>query len=508
MVFTSLLGKKYRPTIFLGSPEAEAEATANARVPLVDVYEDFHQLLPGLSQEKFIVIGRKGSGKSAFGEYVHALSLNEPNLFCEFVRKSDFNLEIAVQLGEEAGIQVDRESLFKWIIYTNILRMFVDNPAISDSKKYALLKQFLIKNSGYIRINELELKELIQKHGFDVSTEQLNRFLKAKFSKSIESKSERAPFYKLIPHLEEIVTKLLLAEGNLDNGNSYVLFFDDLDIGFSVDNPSSIEAVIGLLRACRYVNNEVFGKKGINAKAIILLRDDIEAFLSSRFADSAKLFSSYASRIDWYQEAYVSNDENELNLKKFINKRIAFAMDKSGFQYNKENPWESLVGNVSDRSSFKHVVNQTLFRPRDLLLYFLPLDSGQFSFPLARQDISVLTNRYSEELAKEIKNELSSFYSTVQIETIFRALGGLSKSARTYSEAVQLIKDNCKDMDEESVLEYLFDRSIIGTSDHHGWYTFKCRQAAASSSPIGIDRKQNIVVQYGIRTYCTTRGYL
>ena len=139
MLFKSLLGKKHNPTVFLGSPEAEAEATGNARVSLVDVYEDFHDLLPGLAHEKFIVIGRKGSGKSAFGEYVYALSLKEPNLFCQFVRKTECDLETVVQLGDDAGVKVDRESLFRWIIYTNILKMFINIPAISDDKEYALL---------------------------------------------------------------------------------------------------------------------------------------------------------------------------------------------------------------------------------------------------------------------------------------------------------------------------------------------------------------------------------
>jgi hypothetical protein len=74
MVFGTLLGKRQYQTLFLGSPEAEAEATAASRMPLAEIYEDFHQLLDGLSGEKFIVIGRKGSGKSAFGEYVYAVT--------------------------------------------------------------------------------------------------------------------------------------------------------------------------------------------------------------------------------------------------------------------------------------------------------------------------------------------------------------------------------------------------------------------------------------------------
>lgn len=510
-MFSTLLGKKTRPTIFLGSPEAEAEANANSRVALVDVYEDFHSLLPGLSKEKFMIIGRKGSGKSAFGEYVYALSLKQPNLFCQFVRKTECDLEKVVQLGEAAGIKVDSESLFRWIIYTNILKLFVDNPAMSENKEYALLRQFLNKNSGYIKITELEVKELIEKHGFDVSVEQFKRFFQARFNKSFESKSERAPYYKLLQHLEEVIIKLLKSADNAENGNSYALFFDDLDVGFSVNNQASIDSLVSLIRACRHVNNEVFGKNGIPAKAILLLRDDIESYLSSRQADMSKIFASYASRINWYQEEYSSNskDENELNLKKFITKRIVYAFKKAGVSINASNPWDSLVEPSGyDRSSFKHIVNQTLFRPRDLLLFFKPLDAGQFSYPLSKNEVSSLIHSYSEELAKEIKNELSSFYSSDQIEMIFRALGEISKDNVSYREAVTCVDNNCQGITGEEVLSYLFDRSIIGTVNNtNGWYTFKCRQPISSATSVSLDRNQKIVVQYGIRAYLNSRGY-
>lgn len=510
MVFSSLIERRRFKTVFLGSPEAEAEATANSRMPLPEVYEDFHDLLTGLSGEKFIVVGRKGSGKSAFGEYVYARSLSEPNLSCEFIRKSDCDLERVVQLGEEAGATVDSESFFKWIIYANILRMFVDHPAIVDSKEYALLKAFLERNSGYIRVNQLEIKQLISRHGFDLAAEQFKRFLSAKYSKNIEIKSERAPYFKLLTHLEEVIVKALKSPENLDNKNSFVLFFDDLDIGFDVSNEKSVASLVSLLRACRHVNNDVFGKNGISAKAVILLRDDIETFLSGREADTAKLFASYSSRINWYQEEYAGQPrhENALNLKRFINKRIRFALDEAGVPCS-EDPWSSLVADGNyEKTSFKHIVNQTLFRPRDLLLFFLPLDRGQFKYPLPYRDVKTLIESYSEELAKEVKGELSSFYDQTTIETIFRALGVLGRNYTSYEVALQVVDQNCKSVQPKELLAYLFDRSLVGTVDQKGWYTFKCRQSAYSSAQLSIDPSQRLVVQYGIRTYLFTRGYV
>jgi hypothetical protein len=505
-MFSSLSGKQQHQTIFLGAPEAEAEAIASSRIPLVDVYEDFHQLLNGLSAEKFIVIGRKGAGKSAFAEYVYARSLSEPNLRCGFVRKNDCDLERVVQLGQEAGIDVDSESFFRWVIYTNIIRLFVDHPAVEGNKDYKLLRNFLDKNSGYIKINELELKQLISKQGFDVSIEPLCRFMRVAFNRQMETKSERSPYFKLLGHLEEVIIRLLKTSENKINENSFVLFFDDLDIGFNAANEASVNSLVSLLRACRHVNNTIFGKNDLKAKAVILLRDDIEEWISGRFADTAKLFSSYASSINWCQKEFSGQGKNEdlLNLKKFINKRIRHAFNVAQLPCGTD-PWTSLVAERGGgQSSFKYIVKRTLFRPRDLLLFFLPLNTWKFSYPLSRSDIRELSRRYSEELAKEVKSELSSFYEADVIEMIFNALGYISESNKTYDQAIQIIRDNCTGIDENRLLAYLFDRSIVGMVDSKGRVTIKGRR----SSPSGIDMQKNFFVQYGICTYLKKHRYV
>ncbi len=509
MVFSSLLKGQKRDGIYLGSPEAEADANPNARVPLCEVYEDYHQLLPQLTHEKFIVVGRKGSGKSAFAEYVWHEAVLQPNLFCKFIRKSDFSLERIVQLGHEEGINVDSEALFKWLIYTNILKLFAFNENVSDNKNYELLRQFLKKNSGYIDIQEYEIKELIKKHGFDVNVEQFNRFLRTNINKQVETKSSRANFHKLLPHLEEVIVALLSSEEEQNNNNSYVLFFDDLDVGFSINDKLSCDSLVNLIRVCRHINNDVFGKSSLNAKAIILIRDDIESYLSSRYADTAKIFSSYSAKINWYQDDYTAGqDINHLNIKKFINKRILYAFKKAMFQVDSTDPWLSLVDDYEDRkSTFKTILNNTLFRPRDLLLLFRPLENGAYRFPLSKQAIHTLLNNYAEELAKELKNELSSFYDSTQIETIFNALGEMCHDYKSYEEATRIFTEQCSDINPGELMEYLFDRSVIGNVDDKGWFTFKCREPLSSPEPYRLNKKQNIAIQYGIRTYVLHKGY-
>lgn len=503
MVFGGLLHSAPSVPIFLGAPEAEAESTTQSRVSILDVYEDYHKLVPALMTEQFIVIGRKGSGKSAFAEFVSAKAKLMPNLFSKFVRASEFQIEKAIQIVPGKENSVDTESFFLWLIYANVLKLFANNEAIKEDKSYELLRQFLKKNSGYIDIKDFEIKNLVEKHGFDVSIEQFKRFFRLKMDRNLEIKSERASFDKLLPHLEEVIVAALSSDSERANDNSYSIFFDDLDVWFNASSKESADSLVSLIRACRRVNNTVFGANDIKAKAVILLRDDIESYISDRYADTAKILSSYSVKINWYHEDYSGADlENELSLKRFINRRIALAFRKAGKSFEAADPWASLVGEiVGEGSSFKHVVNKTLFRPRDLLLFFKPLESGAYKFPLNRRDIHTLSISYARELAKEVKNELSSFYSSVQIENIFGAISELAKNKTSYSDALGVIESHCKDVVPRDVLEDLFVRSIVGSSDKYGRFSFKCREPVGATDPAKLDKDKFVVVQYGIKDY-------
>jgi hypothetical protein len=208
----------------------------------------------------------------------------------------------------------------------------------------------------------------------------------------------------------------------------------------------------------------------------------------------------------------VGGGERSLKLKRLIEKRIVHAFKRAELPIDLNDPWRGLVGEDSQyrKTSFKYILNQTMFRPRDLLLFFKPLEEGTFTYPLERDAVSSLASRYSEELAKELKSELTAFHNQTTIETIFQALGEMARNtATTYDDAVTSVGRYCVDVDARTVLEYLFDRSLIGnlrTEDN--WYTFKCRVPEFRSASVRFDASQSIVVQYGLRTYLMSRAYM
>lgn len=494
--------------IYLGAPEAEAEAMEASRVPLLDVYEDYHGLAPALMAEKFIITGRKGCGKSAFAEYVTVGARSEPNLFAKFIRKNDFALEEIVQKAKDKELSFGAAELLTWIVLVHIISLFLESEAAKDAAKMSLLREFLKKNSGYIEINKSDVIERVQRDGFSVVVEPLRRFLRASGKRDVETKSERAPFFKLIPHLQEVVRDVLASPLNRTNGNQYILFFDDLDVGYDSSNKVSKDFIVELLRAAKHLNGEIFD--GLGAKVVILLRDDIEADLMA-YGDTAKIFSSYAHRIVWYQDGYARNlKEDDLNLKKFINKRIGYALRKRGRIVNEQDVWSSLVRyDNNGKSTFKNIVNMTLFRPRDLLLFFQSLENGLYYIPLSRGEVDRLARVYSGELCREVENELSFRFTQADIAKIKLLLKEMVSSRTTYKEATGKVRQVGLEYDPDFVMEYLYNRSLIGNINSNDHVTYKCRQSPEILQRATIDPDQRIIVQKGLiahlRTYVPAR---
>lgn len=519
MVFGQLSAKlkNKQGVIFLGAPEAEAEALPNSKLPLASVYKDYCELVPSLANEKFIIVGRKGSGKSAFAEYICHLAEDDANLFSRFIRKGQSNIEHIVQIGKTAGHEIERENLYKWLILTNILKLFTDNEAIKNNQYYSELIQFLNKNSGYIDIRNSEIQELVERQGFEISVEYLKRFFSSKLKKNFEIRQTRAPFYKLIPHLRDVLLNALTSPQELENKNSYVLFFDDLDISFDANDKESINNLIALLRVSKEFNNEFFAKNKLDSKIVILLRDDISKKLASFSSDTAKIFSSYAVNINWYQDEY-QNNENEkiLHIRQFLNDRVRYAFEAAALAYNDDDSFLSLVeepfkgSQETSKSSFKYVLDHTLFRPRDLLLFFKPLATHRYKLPLSKTDVNHLIGLYCEELVNEIKNELSCFYSGEQIAMIFSAFGEISSCCQasqfhsiSYENAIQIIEAHCTGVDSKDLLEDMFSRSLIGNSASNRFVYFKHREPATDTYE--FSSQLSVIVHSALKVYCSKR---
>lgn len=497
--------KGFGPTtenFYIGVVEAEGEAH-NSKIILSAVFEDYLDVISQINNEKFIVLGRKGSGKSAIGEYMYSLAESDANLFASFIRKSEINIESIVQIGEINGSSIKQEILYKWIVLTQLLKLFLQNQQLSSTKEMSNLKKFLEKNRGFVDIKNNEVKEIIKENGFSINLEYLKRFYLGRFNKTIQIKEEKASFYKLVPYLEEVVVKILTE----DKDNSYILIFDDLDIGYNFNIQSTKDSLIDILRITKYYNNEIFGRNNIKSKIVILLRNDIAKHL--RFhADTAKIFASYSVELNWFEEIYRSY-ENKIKLKQFINKRIAHNFDINNIAYDIKNPWATFVdenefenrgGNGSNKSSFKYVIDHTFYRPRDLILFFNDVNTYKFPIPISKSNINVLIGKYANHMILEIQNELSAIFSDGDIIKIIEVLRLLASSVPfSYDDLYNKLEASDMGNVTEKVIEDLFYYSLIGNIDHNGNVSFKFRESGGDLCT--INRQQNIILHNMLKIY-------
>lgn len=492
---------------FIGTPEAEGETTYNSRINLGEIFGDYLNVFPELDSEKFIITGRKGAGKSAIAEYIYYTAKDEPNTFCDFIKTRDIDLNKVVQIGKDEGLPIEEKLLFEWIILTKLIKLFTEDQSVQKIKEFKDLKIFLERNSGLVDIKNYEISEIVRNNSLQVNIEYFKRVFTALYKKDIGIKEHKAPFYKILKPLQEVVVKLL--KENVTSTNEYHLIFDDLDIGFKESNLSSIENLTNIIRVVKDYNIDIFGKNNLKAKIIILLRDDLKRIIVKHNADSAKIFSSYEIPLVWYEHEKFRTNENLVSLKKLINRRIEINFVKENMNYNSNDAWSSLFvdDNQYNGSSFKYLIDYTFFRPRDLILMFKPLPNNTFKIPLTFQNSKTLINSYVEEVVLELKNELSASFSESDISKIFIALKNLKhRQPLTNIEISNEFERVGLTYDNEMAILHLFDYSIIGNIDLSDSITkiyFKHRERREEPCVIQLELK--FIYHKAIETFLDKR---
>lgn len=478
---------------FIGTPEAEGETTFSSKIKLGEIFGDYLNIFPELDTEKFIITGRKGAGKSAIAEYIYFSATNDANTFCDFVKTKDLDCNRIVQIGKAEGHPIEEKLLFEWIILTKLIKQFTDDQSVQSLKEFKDLKIFLTRNSGLVDIKDYEIEEIVKTKSFEVKIENFKRVFSSLFKEDIGIKEHKAPFYKILQPLKDVVIKLLSDVVNSDN--EYYLIFDDLDIGFKESDKESIENVTNVIRVAKDYNIDIFGKNGLKAKVIILLRDDLKRIIVKHSADTAKLFSSYEIPLIWYEHENFKYNENIVGLKKLINKRITVNFEKLGTAHDEDDPWSTLFKDDFgyNGSSFKYLIDYTFFRPRDLILLFKPLPKNSYRIPLTFQNSKSLINSYVEELILEVKNELSASFSEVDISKVFLCLKELRhRQPLSRNIVISEFRQQGISYEPELALILLFDYSIIGNidiSDNVTKVYFKHRERRDEPCVINFDLK-------------------
>lgn len=468
---------------YFGAPEAEGENIRGQS--LTDYFEDYLDILGELQKGKFIFVGRKGVGKSAIAKFIKDKSDESDDSFATILRVSDLGIEKQIQF--EDASEDSYLLLFEWLILINTVKLIVNNDCGKFTLEYDKLKKFLEKNTGSVEIDKFQVNEKFIKSGGEISFGVLTHAFGGVLKKYFDAKTSKAPFYKLISPLKDILK--IIIEYPVNKDLEFWLLFDDLDVNYDINNEEDNQKIIELLRVAKHYNNEIF--KNSNAKILIFVRDDVRDFIISKYNDSAKIFNSYEIVINWYNHNLSLSDENNNPLKRMANRRIEINFQNHNIDFRGD-AWAALIKNENygtnyyPKTSFKYILDFTFYRPRDIITFLKTISTENYIYPITSDSLKKIIEKYINTNVTEIKSELSLFFNETEKDKIFRDLFPFiaNNSRLDYNQVLEKIENIGFSIDSKIVMKILVSYSLLIYQNRQGELFFSYREENIESNDI------------------------
>jgi hypothetical protein len=380
-----------------------------------------------LNKKKYVVVGRKGTGKTLLANVV-ADSLKDTYSISVVESLKDF---VFYELTNFQGLDVSPTKyvpIFEWMIYVNIAKNIVQKSSKFSESRIETLSKFL-KYFGHISgdLKPEKTIEMTRKYqdGASGSLKLFDFGVSAKSaSEEIEKQGVRS-YLENIENLKSYVTNTLL-----ENNSMSIIFYDELDDKFS-DTVEYKSGIVSFLSAIEKVNSH-FLLNDLPAKLCAVIRSDIVNKLNS--PNLNRIFEDNAIFLNW--DAAQTQDTELFDM-------LAHKIKQSSSYYknkNSENVFEELIPKYISGEYFKiYILHRTLGRPRDIIR-MLTFIQEEYGVNLDRFEANAFKNtsmKYSSYLKREVKSELIGHVSDENLERYFQFLTTIGKRAFTYNVAIK-----------------------------------------------------------------------
>jgi len=428
-------------------------------------FEDHEAYLSALKHQRFLVLGRKGSGKTAI--FRKLITTRKHDVFTFGHTFTDYPWHHHDKQ-ESIGVPEEERFVHSWkylilLTLSKILLNFDNSQPWSDDtiQLLAKLERFVVDSYGTRDPDITQIFLPQKKLHFQSSFEIPLASLKVR----LETKS--VPIEELPTIIQEVNENLSQAViSSLNPDLNYYVCFDQLDLGFDPSVQRYLNRLVGLLLAARDINLRA-RHEGKKLSIIVFLRDDIYQIL--RFEDKNKLTGAFMSRIEW------DTSRTNKTLKQLMEKRFATVLeiDEAGAWQRVFDETEKMTGK---QTKYQHMVDRTFLRPRDIIKFAnevlaayksrgdstarrIEERSGLFD----NRDIQGARSEYSRYFLDELDDEI--FKHVPAYQKYIEVLKNLDSLQFTFDD----FQDACEkrrhilppDTDPATVLKSMFEFSII-----------------------------------------------
>lgn len=404
-----------------------------------------------LYDDKFLVMGRKGTGKTAYSAKIRRMAENPSSdllaRLCPLSRLDYTLFESFANLEVLGGRRFS--SAWEYLFLIELMKM-IDEDIVECENEQVLLLLSELKKLGMICDEDLVYTtKILQKQGLRLSFKGIEGF----------SENEKELILEDTPDIAELMLKVVK---QLYFGDTrFFLIIDGLDDSIRGASFSS-DILTGMLRAAEYLNR-VFCASSLNFKIIILMRSDI--FALCRDPDLTKMARDLSINLTW----------SEQDLKQVALKRIQQSYPETK---DFEDFWYSVYPReIQYKDSLKRAFEHTLLRPRDFLQFLIESQKACRSKKTGKlfeyREVSNIIAQYSTQyFASEMYDELTGFLPDDAVLALTKVFSRLSGPEFSVEEFTQVISEHAEFVKHNPVkiLETLFIGGYIGQlRKRQGW---------------------------------------
>ncbi len=468
--------------IFLGEPDGKKEALYHDNFE--HYFYDYQNISEAADNPKnFLILGRKGSGKTILAEYLKKKSINESCNFCEIRSYKDFKFQELIHFKAKDIRPNEYIPFWEWVILLDIARMTLKDLGIENSENRRKLEKFYKDNYTSIDIDSKDLIEITKQNKINASAFHVGA------SYQIESKLSTGIYLNYLDDLREVVIGILRT-----SKSKYTIYYDELDDRFH-DEINYKDGIVSLIKAADKLNL-LFLENRLKTKVCILLRSDIFSLLNDPDLNKIKMGNSIL--LDWGNASKMESPLFDLVLAK-IQKSIPELSN-----LNREEMFKLFFPqDIRDIPPARFLLERTFFRPRDIITYLkLVIKKYPNTQYFGWKAFIDTKDEYSGYFFQEVRNELSGHLSDIEIDESTLLLKQFNRYHFSYKEIVDYFTKNhplYRNIDLDKTLRIFFKFSIIGNRwlpPHHdiNYYSWAYRDNRAE-----IDFDKTFVVHLGLR---------
>ena len=367
---------------------------------LLHSFEDHPAYLDLLSHEKFCIVGRKGSGKTAIFKKIMALKASDKFSFGHTFKDYPWHHH---EKQRKVGAPQEQCYVHAWIYLclmslAKILLNFDNSQPYSEDSVDLVqkLENFVVDTYGSRDPDVTQIFSPMHRLKFTSNVGVDWKIFKA------SSKIESVEMTELPTVIQDVNLNLKQAVINsLNPISSYYVLFDELDLGFTRDEPDYSLRLVGLLLAAKELNS--FAKTNGKKMTIgIFLRDDIYDFI--KFEDKNKITQNNVSVVFW------DHGQRHKTLKGLMEKRFNYVLGADG-----NATWSDLFDETQEmagrQKKYNYMIDRTFLRPRDMIKMCNEILS-EYKNDQNRGDkfsnahVLAAQNAYSDYLYRELEDEI------------------------------------------------------------------------------------------------------